>query len=425
MYRFLLFALVGCGLYGGDEDDVQLGADAAEGCDPEVTVPRPIFDVPGALVADPHAEVYGDDQPSPFNVRLTWPSHDPSTSIAFLWRTDLPTLASQVVLTPEGGAPVTLSGASFTFGGNADEYGLYRMHEVKVCAGLEPDTAYTYRVGGEGHWSAEHTFRTPPAPGTSDHVRVAILGDSRGGYQLFGELLAKAETHDPDFYLFTGDMVDVGHDQSEWDAWFAAAEDVITSKVVVPAHGNHELLAVNYFAAFALPGNEQWFHHRYGDLVLVSLNDTVLDMAHRSVEQVDYLDQVWEQAPDRAYRVAMHHQAIYSANSRHGSNLLLREQWARSFDQHRPHLVAAGHNHTYERTVPIRADAQVEPEQGTVYLVSGGAGAPLYTSTDESWYTQVAHPVEHYVIADFGPERVEVVARDMAGNVIDTFEIPR
>ena len=62
---------------------------------------------------------------------------------------------------------------------------------------------------------------------------------------------------------------------------------------------------------------------------------------------------------------------------------------------------------------------------GTVYLVSGGAGAPLYTETAEEWFGHVANPIEHYLIADFGPTEVTVTVRDLDGNVIDEFTKPR
>jgi len=392
-----------------------------DGCDPVVTTPISPFLEDEPPPVDAHAPVFGE-QAAPFAVRLTWPSYDPSTSIAFLWRTDPETLATVVELTPEGGPTQTIEGVSFRFGG-ADLR--YRMHEIRLCGELQPDTAYTYRVGGPGHWSPERRFRTPPPPGTFDSFRVAIFGDSRGGYAQWGNIARQADTHEPDFLVFTGDMVDRGHSQEEWDAWFTEAEEVLARRVLVPTHGNHELLAVNYFAAFALPGNEQWFHHRYGDLVLVSLNDTVSDLAHREVDQVAYLEQVWGQAPEGAYKVAMHHQALYSANARHGSNERVRELWAPVFDRHGAHLDLAGHNHTYERSVPIRDGAQVPDGEGTVYIVSGGAGAPLYRSTDERWFNAVANPVEHYLIADFGPTSIQVVARDVAGVVIDSFEVPR
>jgi hypothetical protein len=74
--------------------------------------------------------------------------------------------------------------------------------------------------------------------------------------------------------------------------------------------------------------------------------------------------------------------------------------------------------------VPIRGDREAAPGEGTVYLVSGGAGADLYDEHDDSWFGAVANPIEHYVIGDFGPEEASFVVRDLAGNEIDRFIVP-
>ncbi|TVQ91450.1 MAG: metallophosphoesterase family protein [Deltaproteobacteria bacterium] len=394
-------------------------------CEPTIGIPTNVFNLGVSPEVEPHADRFGTEAPDPFAVHLGWPSSDPSTSISFVWRTDVDTMASAVELWSREDRVMRFEGASFRFGGPRDTQGEHRVHEFKICSGLQPDTEYHYRVGGEGHWSEIRSFRTPPPPGTFDSFRVAFMGDSREGYEIWGEVARQADAHDPDFFVFTGDMVQTGSMQDEWDEWFTQAEEVLSRKVVVPAHGNHELLAVHYFANWSLPNNEQWFHYRYGDLVLVSLNDTVHEMAHRETDQVEYLDQVWGQAPSDAWKISTHHHSIYASCSRHGSAYRLRAQWEPTYDQHQPQMVVAGHNHTYERSVPIRDGVAASPGEGTIYLVTGGAGAPLYRGQDESWFNEVFNATEHYVIADFGPDQIDVVVRDLTGQVIDSFVVPR
>lgn len=370
---------------------------------------------------DPHAEVYGDRAPDPFHVHLGWPSNDPSTSIAVVWRTDPNTLASAIELTGPDGVTAVHEGASWRYG--AQVPGEYRVHEVRFCSGLQPATTYRYRVGGAGHWSPEYTFTTPAPPGTFDTYRVAVLGDSRGAYESFGELLARAAAHEPDFYVFSGDLIDVGPWQSQWDAWFDATGDLLANKVLVPVHGNHEALAVHYFAQFALPNNEEWFSIRYGDLLFVGLNDTV-----RGAEQLE-VQALWQDdlftASDARWRMAAHHKATYSTCTTHGSNLTARAAWEPVWDTHDMNLVVAGHNHTYERSLPIRGGAVAADGEGAVYVVSGGAGAPLYTGVERDWFSGAWDPTLHYVIVDFGPDAIEGAAYKPVGDVIDTWTIPR
>lgn len=386
-----------------------------DACDPTVLVPQPGG---GAVAgADPHAETYGA-APEPYHVRYQWPARDPSRSAAFLWRTDVDTLASVIEYGVGDDLSNRVEGASFLFAGQN------RIHEARLCDTLEPGTTYSYRVGGEGGWSPTYQFTTPGAPGSFDTFRVAMLGDSRGSYAALATIVELIDAEDPDFIVFSGDMVDLGPDQTDWDGWFEAAGDLLARKALVPAHGNHEFLAVNYFAQFAAPNNEEWFSHVYGDLTLVSLNDTVRDFANVEVDQVAYMDEAYGQGEGR-WKLAMHHQGIYATCTTHGSYERLRELWEPVFDRNEVDLVVAGHNHIYERSKPIRGGQEAAVGEGTVYVVTGGAGAPLYTDVEAQWFGEIADPVEHYMIADFGPTGVDLVARDLSGNTIDAFTIPR
>ncbi len=383
-------------------------------CDPVIRVAtaRSAYDF-GQV--DGHSEVYGDRSPDPFHVHLGWPSSDPSDSIAFLWHTDDDTLATMVELTPDGGPTQRFEGGSYVHS--------RRIHEVRICEGLEPGTAYTYRVGGEGHWSKEYRFTTPEPPGSFSDFRVVMMGDSRGSYEFLGELLAQVDATDPDFIVFTGDMVNSGSSQYEWDAWFDAGEDVLARRVLVPSHGNAEWLADNYFAQFSMPNNEEWFSIRYGDLHLVSLNDTVRLFGDID-EQAKYMQDVFAKT-DAHWRVAAHHQPTWTSNTNHAGNSNLLAAWTPVFDQFGVQLALNGHNHFYERSVPIFDGVEAAPGQGTTYMVSGGAGAPLYTGYQDAWFREAVATVEHFVMVDFSASGMDGTAYDPQGNVLDTWQIPR
>ena len=409
--------LGGCDFYDDPEGPVGPGTEGDESCSTEIVNPRGLT---GELTpADPHQDVFGAD-PEPYQVLYQWVSSDPSRSAGFLWRTDLDTL-STVIEWGEGDAlDQRAEGATFTFDGDAE-----RMHEVHLCGDLEPDTTYSYRVGGEGHWSPTYTFTTPGEPGSFDTVRVAIAGDSRGAYTTWETIIALAEAHEPDLYLFSGDMVELGTSQGEWNAWFEATGDLFTRKGLVVAHGNHEFLAKNYFAQFALPGNEEWFSVDYGPLHIVSLNDTIRDVQDLYSRQVNFMDADLTADTTSTWQIAMHHRPIYSSCSRHGSDEALRAAWGPAFDRNGVDVVIAGHNHIYERSVPMNDFGEVPPGRGTVYLVSGGAGAPLYEEVEDVPFNDTANPIEHYIIADFGPQEAHFIVRDLSDNVIDDFTVQK
>ena len=344
-----------------------------------------------------------------------------------LWRSDLDTLASVVRYGPADTFPddaTEVAGASFLFGGPTVREGANRMHEVRLCGVLAPETTYSYQVGGEGGWSQTYTFSTAPAPGSGGSVRVAFAGDSRGSYATWQSIVQAMDAEEPDLIVFSGDMVELGTIQSEWDSWFEAGGEVIASRLLLGAHGNHEFLAQNYFAQFGFPGNEQWFTVRYGDLQLVTLNDTVREDADMAT-QAAWLDEVLG-ASTATWKVANHHQPAYTTSTNHGSNMDVRAAWIPLYEAHGVDLAVAGHNHLYERSLPILADAEVEAGEGVVYVVSGGAGAPLYEGVEADWFSGVADVTEHYIIGDFGPTGASFVVKELeTGDVIDTFEIPK
>jgi hypothetical protein len=414
---------------GADDTDSDAPAVAVDQCSESYSVPGAFGETSTQGIQADEA-TFGSAQsvgstsvgPDPSQVHLGWPGANTSNSISFVWNTDVGTLASQVKWGEGSALDHTSKGVSFSFGGKDGTD--YRVHELKLCGRLKPGTTYSYQVGGEGHWSETFQFTTPAAPGTFDTFTVAIAGDSRGAYETWGNVIAKMESHDPDFYLFSGDMVDLGANQAEWLAWWNAAGSTFASKVIVPAHGNHEILSSNYFAQFSLPNNEQWFTVDFGNATVASLNDTVATAEDITVAQADFLTSKFG-ASSADWKIAMHHRTEYSICDGHGSAEDVRDAWAPVFDAQHVDLVFAGHNHIYERSKVIKADAEVAAGEGTTYFVSGGAGADLYTDTIPEWFNAQTATVEHYMIAEFGPTSVTITVRDLSDNVLDTVTLPR
>lgn len=394
-------------------EKVQPVADSSSCGDPILT-PQVGYAESDREPADPHADTFGAS-PAPFHVRYNW-SGNPATEATILWRTDDDTLASRVEWWTPGAEPTVVDGASFTF-----NTGGGRVHEVPLC-NLSAATTYTYRVGGEGHWSAEYAFTTAPAAGSEVPVVVAVAGDARDNQATWAALLDQVETFDPDFLLFSGDAVDFGSNMDEWDAFLDAGVGFMESHAMVLVHGNHEFYAQNYFGLVAQPGDERTFSVDYGPLHLAVLDDSA--SADDRAAQGQWLDADLG-ATSQPWRVVGHHMPAYSSCTTHGSDEELRELWSPVEEEHGVQLDFTGHNHNYERSVPLRGGLEVPAGEGTVYVVSAGAGADLYGNDKGQPFTTVAEIVEHYVIATFDGAEAEVVARDLAGNEIDRFTVPR
>jgi len=360
--------------------------------------------------ATPHAPILGD-APEPYNLRRGVHA-DPSSDATLMWQTDMATVASRVKLDgPEG--VVYIDGASFPAPDDSS-----RHHELHLC-GLEPDTSYRYRVGGRGAWSeTEHSFTTASADPAAP-VRLVVLGDSRDDLKVWVDVLGLAAAHEPDFFLHTGDVVALGGLQSLWDEWLAASEFVLAEIPVFTVHGNHEFMAPNYFGAFALPGNEQWYSVDWGPLHLTVLND--MAPGDSAEEQTAWLPADLANT-ERPWRIMSHHQPSWTDGT-HAANMEARDDWNPLLEAYAPHtLVLAGHNHLYERCVPIIGDEQ-DPE-GVTYVTTGGSGAPLY-GVGSDWFLHLTESTYHYMVIDITTDSLQAVAYRMDGSVLDSFELTR
>jgi hypothetical protein len=86
-------------------------------------------------------------------------------------------------------------------------------------------------------------------------------------------------------------------------------------------------------------------------------------------------------------------------------------------------LVFSGHDHAYERSVPVHAGDEVaHAENGTTYLVTGGGGAPLY-GMDGDWWTAHSARVHHYTLVEIQGRLAQFSARETDGSVFDSLTL--
>jgi hypothetical protein len=78
--------------------------------------------------------------------------------------------------------------------------------------------------------------------------------------------------------------------------------------------------------------------------------------------------------------------------------------------RHGVELVLSGHDHNYERTQPI---------DGTTYIVSGSAGAPI-RAVRPRWFSAAARTEPHYVVVDVAGDTLAVRAVNLEGITFDT-----
>ncbi|MBM4357829.1 MAG: metallophosphoesterase family protein [Deltaproteobacteria bacterium] len=399
----------------------------------------------------------GSDKPDHVHVGLAGPS---DTTFAVNWRTGNDTTASQLLLGTDKAAVEAATAATSTvqlvaghhllYGSTLDGTSLTRVHEAHAC-GLKPGTQYFYKVGGPGAWSVVHSVTTGPVVGSSEAMRFAVLGDSRNDPSVFAKIEEALAAKAPDLQIFTGDAVATGAVQTQWNSWFESTsgsfkvETTLASAPFMPVNGNHESLAVNYPAQFVMPQHvapgekaqgEEYYSFEYGNAHFIALNDTPESGALAGTAQFEWLkaDLAAVDRKKTPWLFVMHHRSTYSCGN-HGSDLDLRKAWQPLFDQYQVDVVFSGHDHMYERSKPIRGLsgstgklAQSGPKgtpvkgSGTLYLVTGGAGAPLYNVGNDCDHTYVTEKTRNYVVVDLAGTKIQVKAYRLDGSLIDDFE---
>lgn len=397
-----------------------------------------IFDIAPELIPMTPDNVIGDGSQPDF-IHLSWQS-EPSISMSFTWRTNDSSkqnmtkstivrvsknedMSDAIEINNENKGEMVGSVAYLPY---HEEY--KTIHIAEVC-GLEPGTDYYYEVGGvdedgEPYFSDTYSFKTAPDPRLEQDkykFRFVVMGDSRTNYDIWGEVIKACAAEKPDFIINVGDNVDWGNAQDEWNIWFEKAEPYLRTIPMFMIHGNHEFNHINYYAQFAMPGNEQWFSFNYANLNFTILNDTTLGklgkLLSTSNEQKLFLEQALS-STSRIWKMVGHHIPQWSA-SKHGCAEGIRGSWGPIIDQYGVQLVYAGHDHQYERTVPLYDEKTVaDPKEGTTYIVTGGAGAPLYDSGNE-WWTVYSTKSTNYVVVNIDGKKITLEAKTVDRQVFD------
>jgi 3',5'-cyclic AMP phosphodiesterase CpdA len=273
------------------------------------------------------------------------------------------------------------------------------------------DPSATSVVVGTAGWTMPIA---PEHPGNSGKglppVRLAVAGDVGTGAPAewaTAELMDRAEESlEFDALLLLGDNAYPHGDPNRLgDTVFAPFAGVLDGGTsLLGVLGNHDVElghAAGQMAALGMPW--RWYTRTFGDLLLVVLDSTEPD----SPQQLEFLRDALETSEETWKVVALHHPP-YAAGS-HGSDLPAREAFAATFADNGVDLVLAGHEHDYERSVPI---------DGVTYVVSGGAAK--LRPTGEEAFTEFSASVLHFVTLDVWEDSLVVTAFFQEG-VLDRF----
>ena len=330
-------------------------------------------------------------------------TEDPSTSIAINWRTEADNKVGFVELALAGPGPyfkknskkykaertVVDSQEAYNDGFKASYF------EVKIDQ-LIPNKIYAYRVGNF-HFKTANNQTTP--------ISFLYVGDAQNYIlELWSRVIRNAykTAPDADFFIHAGDLVDKGHEDIDWNEWFAAGSFIHSEIPAIAVPGNHEyryldgsvysqdeVLSVQWNAQFGFPKNgprgleKTCYYIDYPNLKIIALNSNVAIK-----RQAKWLREILK-SNDKKWTVVTYHHPLFSASTGR-DNPEIRSLWQPIFEEYNIDLALQGHDHSYARGAIYEKPVVVKNENhggniiGPVYVVSV-SGGKMYSVNKSGW----------------------------------------
>lgn len=389
--------------------------------------------------------------------------------VVIRWRTDVAT-DSRV----QYGIGPTLLTESVDLAGTTTE------HEIELT-GLDPGKSYYYSVGSSAGPLAggdfEHYFRTNPAVGTSQPVRVWVIGDSgqpgSDARDVRDAYLDYPGSNHTDVWLMLGDNAYNSGTDGEYQAGvFNMYSMMLRNTIVSPTRGNHDGIHSgnnnDYYEIFTLPdaaqagglvsGTEAYYAFDFANVHFVCLDSEGSNRSSGGPMLTWLADDL--AATTQEWIIAYFHHPPYTKGSHDsddagdsgGRMREMRENALPILEAGGADLVLTGHSHSYERSflldghygpsgsllqsmkvddgdgriggdgAYVKPTAGKAPNEGTVYTVAG--------SSSKTSGGSLNHPVMiaslnslGSVVLDINANQLNSVFLDDNGNVDDEFTI--
>ena len=274
-------------------------------------------------------------------------------------------------------------------------------------------SAFGYNVSAAGDWGCRATTAEETAKRmvTRNPERVLALGD-----------LSYATT--ANCWL---DILDKNN--LEWPV----------TKIAIGNHDDTSSTLLNqYLNAFDMAHQYRSFQYRNAHFITLS-TEIPTDSAQFNFTKSNLARAASD--PNTDWIIVIMHKPMYTSPNNHGADATMRDLYHPVFDQYGVDLVLYGHNHSYERSYPLRYDDVGNPAtpiktssetqnyvnpDGIIFATVGTAGKSIYHYDSKNSY--IVTQYENYGFLDINIVENRLVARFYSnndGSVKDQFTITK
>jgi predicted phosphodiesterase len=307
------------------------------------------------------------------------------------------------------------------------DLGVFKRIHNATLTGLDPGTRYHYIVEAEDQSgdridSGILTFSTAPAFFRS--VKFAVIGDTEARPWINDALAKRIWEQQPDFVIHLGDLTDGGAEsrKAEWTHEYFLGMNQLQSRIpVFSVPGNGEGSPLYWYRQYFPHPLDQdnragFYQFSYGDVDFFMLDSNFRASEFQpGTRQFQWLAARLARSAARWKIVCFHHlgtPSTFGTDIEVNALVPLFDQWGVDY-------VLNGHIHLYERSHPRRG-VNITAD-GTVYVVSGGAGGNIKDEYGESKspYAADVYRGYHYLVAAADANRLEVKMYDLSGQQRD------
>jgi len=329
---------------------------------------------------------------------------------------------------------------------------------------LKENTAYSYRVGGDGNWSATYEFKTRRFKGNFDFLffgdpQIGSSGNVPKDQAGWEDTLKVALAANPEAELLVsgGDQVETAGVETQWTAFLAPHG--LRAVPWVATIGNHDVGSRAYEQHLWTPntdrsparyrsgnrtnmsGGDYWF--MYKSVLFIDLNSNAYSTSGQAGVDADsahigFITNVVQQhGADAKYTVLVYHHSIYSPadHANDTDNQKRRQDFPAAFSRLGVNLVLQGHDHSYSRSYMIDSGVKENPDEkpgatsvfqgpgGVIYVTGNSASGSKYyplsvpdITADPNYGPDPLNPVNHWPNSVENQENVRSYVRVMVRN---------